>query len=158
MDGGPEGGPEYPPHLHEELLLASGYAVTPTDRLSPKLYHAMTAPIVIRERFPDLANDTLLDAVRYHTTGRPQMGIHEMLLYLADYIEEYRTFPQCVALRDHFWDAKPELMDAEERMRHLISTLILSFDMTVKDLLEESAPISPDSILARNALIAKLHR
>ena len=86
------------------------------------------------------------------------MSIEEMLLYLADYINESRTFPQCITLRDYFWGANPQEMTEKERYLHLLRTLLLSLDMTVKDLLNENAYISADSILARNALLMELNR
>ena len=86
------------------------------------------------------------------------MSIEEMLLYLADYIDESRTFPQCVALREYFWGALPQKKDASEQLRHLKCTLLRSLDMTINDLLEENAYISADSILARNALLMELNR
>lgn len=149
---------EYPAVQHEEILDRSGVTVDREMQLAPKLYHAMTAPIVISERFPHLATTDLLEAVRYHTTGRKGMSIEEMLLYLADYIDESRTFPQCITLRDYFWGANPQEMTEKERYLHLLRTLLLSLDMTVKDLLNENAYISADSILARNALLMELNR
>ena len=149
---------EYPAAQHEEILDRSGVTVDREMQLAPKLYHAMTAPIVISERFPHLATPDLLVAVRYHTTGRKGMSIEEMLLYLADYIDESRTFPQCVALREYFWGALPQRKNASEQLRHLKCTLLRSLDMTINDLLEENAYISADSILARNALLMELNR
>ena len=81
------------------------------------------------------------------------MTLTEKLLYLADYIDASRTFESCVILRRYFWDAKPEQMDATARLRHLSNTLLLSFDMTMHDLLEEHRPIAPDTVDARNELL-----
>ena len=41
----------------------------------------------------------------------------------------------------------------KDRLDLLKKTLILSFDMTVRDLLTEGAPIAADTILARNRLL-----
>jgi HD superfamily phosphohydrolase YqeK len=76
-------------------------------------------------------------------------------LYLADYIDDSRMFPDCVRLRNYFWRADPAAMDECARMAHLYDTLIMSFDMTMRHLLDENATISLDTILARNALIEK---
>ena len=83
------------------------------------------------------------------------MSLEEKLVYLADYIDLSRTFPDCVALRNAFFDAEPERMTPEKRLCHLDDVLILSFDMTVRALLEEGTPISRDTVEARNDLIAK---
>ena len=81
------------------------------------------------------------------------MTLTEQLLYLADYIDESRIFPDCVRLRDYFWSANPENMSEEDRLTHLRRTLIMSFDMTMRALINECAVISPDTALARNELV-----
>ena len=64
-----------------------------------------------------------------------------------------RKFEDCVRLREFFFSAEPEKMDMSERLAHLNDTLILSFDMTVKGLMEEGGVISSDTLAARNCLI-----
>ena len=85
------------------------------------------------------------------------MGVLEKLVYLADYIDESRTFPDCVALRELFWGAHPENMDAAERELHLNRVLLRSFDMTLSGLIEDGAPVSNDTFAARNWLIVNLN-
>ena len=47
-------------------------------------------------------------------------------------------------------------MSEEERLVHLDKTLLMSFDMTINAILSEGRVISPDTISARNELIANL--
>jgi HD superfamily phosphohydrolase YqeK len=86
------------------------------------------------------------------------MKIADKLVYLADYIDLSRTFPNCVLLRRYFWGAEPEGMNSAEREALLRDTLILSFDMTVKDLLDEGTPIAEDTFEARNFLLIEKAR
>ena len=139
----------------EQISLCREYGleVTAQDGLSPKTFHARTAEARIRAEMPQLATPLILNAVRWHTTGRRGMTLTEKLLYLADYIDESRTFPNCVLLRHFFWDANPEEMSEGERLELLHKTLILSFDMTIRDLLTENALIAQDTVLARNDLL-----
>ena len=131
-----------------------GIMVRSEDVLAPKTFHAKTAAAKIGRDYPSFATETVISAVRWHTTGHAGMTLTEQLLYLADYIDESRKFPDCVRLREYFWGAKPQDMDREARLSHLRSTLILSYDMTIRNLLEERVPISPDTVLSRNELIA----
>jgi len=144
---------ELDPDAQESLCRQYGIAVGDEERASPKLYHARTAAEKIRADFSELADPTVVSAVRWHTTGRADMTLPEKLLYLADYIDESRTFRNCVILRRYFFGASPEKMSAEERDALLRETLILSFDMTVRDLLEEGRSVAVDTVQARNALI-----
>ena len=139
----------------EALCKEYGIPVDDLQRLSPKTYHAKTAAARIMRDFKDLADPIVVEAVRWHTTGHAGMTLTEKLLYLADYIDNSRTFPSCVLLRNYFFDAQPEQMTGKERVRHLRDTLLLSYELTLKDLLADGAPIDEDTIRARNELLVE---
>ncbi len=141
-----------------ELCRTYGLPVTEFDRLAPKTFHARTAAARIVVDFVPFATETVVNAVRWHTTGHMGMTLTEKLLYLADYIDDSRTFSNCVILRRYFFGAEPEKMNGEERLALLRDTLILSYDMTVRDLMDEGLPIAPDTVAARNELIAERAR
>jgi HD superfamily phosphohydrolase YqeK len=86
------------------------------------------------------------------------MSIPEKLLYLADYIDQSRTFENCVRLRRFFWDARPEDMTEDERLALLRETLILSYRFTIEDLIAEGRPVAIDTIEARNRLLLEKAR
>ena len=144
---------ELTPEAQEALCAAYDIPVDEGQRLSPKTYHAKTASARIVRDYPRFADPIIIDAVRWHTTGHAGMTLTEKLLYLADYIDDSRTFSSCVLLRRYFFGAEPELMTREERERHLRATLLLSYEFTLKDLLAEGAPIAEDTIRARNELL-----
>ena len=149
---------EYSPEMHIKMLGDYGETVSKLDRLSYKTLHERTAPYAIKERYPEFADDNVLCAVRYHTTGRADMSLCEKIIFLADYIDMSRKFDDCVYLRDYFWSADPETMSESERAEHLDKTLILAFDMTIKALIDEKCPISAETFEARNHLVAGLCR
>ena len=122
---------------------------------APKTLHARTAAVLIPERYPAYAHPEVISAVRWHTTGHAYMTLGEKLVYLADYIDESRRFPDCVRLRKLFWDAHPERMIPDERAEHLRDVLIVSYEMTVRGLLDDGALISTDTMLARNELVTE---
>ena len=128
--------------------------VTKNDLGAPKTLHARTAAAEIPFRYPKFADEEILRCVRYHTTGRKGMTLEEKLVYLADYIDLSRTFEDCVILRNAFFEADPASMEEKERLAHLDDVLILSFDMTIRALLADGAPISSDTFEARNDLLA----
>ncbi|MBQ9086846.1 MAG: bis(5'-nucleosyl)-tetraphosphatase (symmetrical) YqeK [Clostridia bacterium] len=144
---------EYSPDHHLMICAQKNIPLTKEDVYAPKTFHARTAAVLIPEKYPAFATEELIGCVRWHTTGRRGMTLCEKLLYLADYIDLSRTFEDCVRLRNYFFDASPETMTEKERLSHLRDTLILSFDMTVSALLFEGAPISPDTLDARNELV-----
>ena len=149
---------EYGIDAHAELIERGGESLSALDRLSYKTLHARSAVELIKEKYGDFAYSEVLDAVRYHTTGRADMSVCEMIIYLADYIDDSRRFDDCVKLRNYFWDVHPENMSAEQREEHLLRTLLLSFDMTLTSLVAEGSPISIETVSARNSIILSLKR
>lgn len=143
---------EYDIPTHVRMLQEAGEIVPVGAEFSHKTFHARTAALLIPQTYGAFATETVVSAVRWHTTGREGMTLTEKLLYLADYIDESRIFPDCVRLRSYFWNDRPEAMSMEERLVHLRRTLIMSYDMTMRALINEGAVISPDTTLARNEL------
>ena len=143
--------------LENQLQLCEKFdiMVTIEDKLAPKTFHAKTAAARIPLEFAEFADDIVVGAVRWHTTGRAGMTLCEQLVYLADYIDDTRKFVDCVRLRELFWGADVASMPMEARFTHLREVLIVSFDMTVQGLLSDGALISRDTIEARNDLLAQ---
>lgn len=143
--------------LENQLQLCEKFdiMVTIEDKLAPKTFHAKTAAARIPLEFAEVADDIVIGAVRWHTTGRAGMTLCEQLVYLADYIDDTRKFVDCVRLRELFWGADVAGMPMEARLTHLREVLIVSFDMTVQGLLSDGALISRDTIEARNDLLAQ---
>ena len=136
---------EMPKDEQGRILADHGVILRPDEQCAPKIWHGMTASLLIPERYPDLAEGELISAVRWHTTGHDGMTLAEALLYLADYIEETREIPVCVALRNTFFDAAPEHMDREAREHHLWSVMLSSLELTVRELEAKGAPICLDT-------------
>ncbi len=147
---------EYDEKVQVSMLSKPGIEFTKEERLAPKTFHARTAALLIPEIYPEFADDEVVSAVRWHTTGRSGMSLSDKLLYLADYIDYSRTFEDCVKLRDFFFSKKIEKLSEEEKLCHLDETLVMSFDMTIGAILSEGRVISPDTINARNELLARL--
>ena len=144
---------EYTSELHIFVMEKKGITLTREDMLAPKTFHARTAAALIPDEYPELAHPDVVTAVRYHTTGRADMTLMEKIIYLADYIDMSRTFDDCVRLREYFFGKNVEEMTDSERLCHLDDTLVLSFDLTIKGLVEEGRVVSADTFAARNYLI-----
>lgn len=143
---------------HAAILRAHGAEPTECDLRSPKTLHARTAALIIPERFPRFADPQLLSAIRWHTTGREGMTVYDKIIYFADYIDDTRIYPSCVHLREQFFGAAPEKMSPEEKMLHFDRLLVLSFDMTLRELISDGLLISPDTIAARNSILLDVIR
>ncbi|MBE6538432.1 MAG: HD domain-containing protein [Ruminococcaceae bacterium] len=144
--------------LEKQLQICEnlGIIISSAMLMAPKTLHAVTAAAILPSEYPTFAIPEVIDAVRWHTTGRADMSICEKLIYLADYIEDNRTFEDCVLLREYFFGTDVPGMSASEREEHLDKTLVLSFDLTIKQLISEGTPIDEQTCAARNSLLKKL--
>jgi len=61
-----------------------------TEEKNPFLLHAKAGAYLAEHKY-GIRDEDILNAVRYHTTGRPGMSILEKIIFIADYIEPNRT-------------------------------------------------------------------
>ena len=97
-------------NLDEQLILCGKYDII-NDNLelkSPKLLHAKTGAALARDLFG--VSDRVYEAIRWHTTGKPDMTLLEKIIYLADYIEPTRDFPGVEKLRELCYEDIDEAM------------------------------------------------
>mgnify|MGYP001333701512 CR=1 FL=1 len=105
----------------------------------PELWHAPVGAYAV-ERDLGIRDPEILDAIRYHTSGREGMTLLDKIVCLADYIEPGRQFPGVEEIRGL---AKESLELA----------LIAGFDSTIRYLVEQRKPVFPLTVMARNSLI-----
>ena len=90
-------------------------ALLPAESAAPKVLHAKTGAVVAERDYGEYVDSEIIAAIREHTVAAPNMSVFSALLYLADYIEPTRTYPECVALRRAFYDE----YSAKNKMCHL---------------------------------------
>lgn len=132
--------------------------VSNIDLHMPKIFHSMTAAAIIPYDFPMFAHPQIISAVRWHTVGNENMEICDRIIYLADYIEETRTFDSCLKLRQYYKDGVEHCLRSGSKSNlelHFIRTLVISFDMTLNELIGDRKMIHPNLITARNALLSE---
>ena len=56
---------------------------------SHSLLHAKAGAILARDEY-DIEDEDILNAIRFHTVGRPNMSLLEKIVFVADYIEPLR--------------------------------------------------------------------
>ena len=135
-----------------QMCAEFGIMVDEDAILAPKTFHAKTAAALAARDFAAYTDEEICRGIRYHTTGRADMTVFEAIVYLADYIEQTRTFADCVTLRQYFYSriAKEGTANRDIILR---DTMILSFDMTIRNLMEEGGLIDHDTIAARNRYV-----
>ncbi len=81
-----------------------------TYQAYPVLYHAFAAACYLQLDF-QVSDPEILDAIRYHVWGRPQMSVLEKIIFVSDSCEPNRGFDECPSI---FELAKIDLDQAVE--------------------------------------------
>ncbi|WP_166238444.1 bis(5'-nucleosyl)-tetraphosphatase (symmetrical) YqeK [Paenibacillus turpanensis] len=104
-----------------------------------ELWHAPVGAEAAKRMY-GIQDEEVLDAIRYHTSGREHMTLLDKVVCLADYIEPGRSFPGVEQIR----------LIAE---RSLEKSLAAAFGTTIQFLIGKEKRIYPLTVLARNGLL-----
>ena len=73
-----------------ELCEKYGLPISETEQKNLGLLHAKLGAYLARQEY-GIDDEEILDAIRWHTTGRPKMTLLDKIIYIADYIEPGRN-------------------------------------------------------------------
>ena len=72
-----------------EICNKNHIPVSEIEYRNPFLLHAKVGRFLANEKF-GIDDEDILNAIEFHTTGRPEMSILEKIIYISDYIEPHR--------------------------------------------------------------------
>jgi predicted HD superfamily hydrolase involved in NAD metabolism len=121
------------------IIEKNGYNIEGIYKRTPNLMHGLAGAMVARHTM-GIEDEDVLNAICYHTTGRKNMSLLEKIIYIADYIEPMRNFPGVEELR---------------KLAHsnLDEALLLSFDSTIRYVINRGQLLHIDTIEARNYIL-----
>ncbi|MEG0642119.1 MAG: bis(5'-nucleosyl)-tetraphosphatase (symmetrical) YqeK, partial [Clostridium sp.] len=103
----------------------------------PYLLHGPVAALRIKENF-DITDEDILNAIRYHTTGRNGMTVLEKIIYIADLVEEGRDFKGVEEIR-------------KEAFKNLDRALVMGCNTTMSYVMLKGQIIHPSTVELRNS-------
>ncbi|GAA4705921.1 bis(5'-nucleosyl)-tetraphosphatase (symmetrical) YqeK [Brevibacillus fulvus] len=106
-----------------------------------ELWHSFVGAIVIQTEL-DIVEPDVIQAVRYHTTGRVGMSLLEKIVCVADYIEPNRVFPGVEQIR------KLAEQDLDQALAQALGG-------TITFLIEQKKQVYPLTLHAYNDLVSK---
>ena len=90
----------------------AGVELSEYERNSGSLLHSKAGAVLAQSKY-GIKDEDILNAIRYHTTGRPGMSLLEKIIFVADYIEPGRdsapNLPVVRALRHAAEKFGPEI-------------------------------------------------
>ncbi|KDR94077.1 putative HD superfamily hydrolase of NAD metabolism [Peptoclostridium litorale DSM 5388] len=112
------------------------------EKKETALSHGAIGAHMARAEF-GINDDEIISAIRYHTTGKPDMTKLEKIIYIADFIEPERSYPGVDELRKLAF----EDIDA---------ALLLAFDNTIRYVLSIRKILHTRTIEARNFILEQM--
>ena len=121
------------------FLEESGYRITWLEESAPGILHAPLGAVLAKKLF-GIEDESILDAIKYHTTGRENMTILEKIVYIADFIEPGREYSESKEVK--------KLADIDLDRAALMET-----DFVIKFTIDRGRTLHPDTIKTRNYLL-----
>lgn len=128
--------------MEEQLALCERYGI-PLDALereSVKLLHSKTGAAVAKYVYGE--SDAVYDAIFYHTTGRAGMTLLGKILYVADYMEPNRDFPEVGELRRLAYE-------------DLDGAVALGAELAISEMVEKNREVHPNTLACYREMTGK---
>ena len=131
-----------PAGLQLSYMLGNGAQLTECEINTAKLYHSICGSIYIQKEF-GIDDIEIINAVRYHTTGRKNMSLLEKIVFIADFISAERDYNGVEVMR-------------EKAARSLDEAIVEGLSFTIKDLIDAGRIVHTDTLDAYNDAIARV--
>lgn len=146
---------EFTEDEHYALLAEYGIFIPESERPAATILHSITAPLMISRDFAKYATNTVMSATRNHTTGFPDMSINDKIIFLADFIEDNRTYPDSVALRSFvFQNMRDGQFDSNSKV--LTEACLRAIESTINHLNASDKNIDPITLETKTALTKEI--
>ncbi len=127
-----------------QTMRNAGIGLEEWEKNSPKLWHAIAGAAFLKTALK-IEDEDIVNAVRYHTTGRAGMSVLEKVIYIADYISPDRMYRDVETMREL---AGKSLEDA----------MLYALRYTIGRLAESGKAIHPDSVNCYNEVLAAVDK
>lgn len=132
---------EFSKQEHFALFDEYGFVPDPVLRENRNLWHAVSGSFDLRKTLR-VTDPEILSAVRYHTTGHAGMSELDVILYIADLVDETRTYYDVAFYR-------------EEAREDPYKAAALAMEWCIGDLKANGIPVHPDMPAAAAELRAR---
>ena len=132
---------ETPKEEQLQIMTDGGIILDNVQKNSSKLWHGISGSVYIRDVL-NITDEDILNAVRYHTTGRAGMSLLEKIIFVADFTGDERNYDGVDIMR-------------EKALRSLEEAMIYGLQFTIQDLSSRALTIHPNALSCYNELILK---
>jgi len=127
---------EMPSDEQIKLIEENGHMLSDFEKSNHRIFHQMSGAAYV-EKVLGITDKDIISGIRYHTTGRADMSIFEMIIYLADFTSADRSYPDVDIMR-------------EKTDKSLLEGMLYSLKYTICDVVSHERTIHPDTIECYN--------
>ncbi|WP_405317913.1 bis(5'-nucleosyl)-tetraphosphatase (symmetrical) YqeK [Ruminococcus sp.] len=135
---------EFPKDEQLQIIADGGIILDSVQKNAPKLWHSISGSVYVRD-YLGIKNNDIINAVRYHTTGRAGMSLLEKIIYIADFTSAERSYKDVDIMREL---SRKTLEDA----------MLFSCKFTIGNLSSKELAIHPDQLDCYNELVLNIER
>lgn len=139
-----------------DMIRKSELLLNDSDLISEPIFHSLTAPYVIKRDFPEYSTRNILSSALNHTTGSPDMTLFDEIIFVADYVEDGRKYPNCISVREVLYSAFSSAREREECISHLHNATIMALEFTIIDLIKNKKVLNERTVATRNAFLSRV--
>ena len=128
----------------EQIALIEKYdrKLTYVEKGNHRVFHQMSGAVYVKYVL-GIDDEEIVNGIRYHTTGRENMTLFEMLIYLADFTSEDRNYPDVDIMR-------------KKTDENLYSAMLYSLTYTIKSVVSENRFLHPDTLNCYDYILEKM--
>lgn len=130
---------ELPKEEQLQIMSDGGIILDDIQKEAPKLWHGISGSIYVRNKL-EIDDEDILNAIRYHTTGRAGMSLLEKVIFIADFTSRERDYSGVSTMR-------------KKAKKSLESAMLYGFQFTFKDLTKRELSIHPDELACYNEIV-----
>lgn len=130
---------ETPKEEQLQIMTDGGIILDNVQKMSSKLWHGISGSVYIRDVLK-ITDEDILNAVKYHTTGRAKMSLLEKIIFIADFTSAERSYSGVKTMR-------------KKADKSLEKAMLYGLQFTLKDLSKRAVLIHPDALSCYNEIV-----
>ncbi len=122
----------------QRRLIEQFETMTDLEIHNKKVYHQMSGAAFVQSEL-GITDSDIVGGIRYHTTGRENMTLFEMIIYLADFTSADRDYPDVDIMR-------------QKTNESLLDGMLYSLSYTTTSIVKQQRQVHPDTLNCYNGV------
>lgn len=125
-------------------MMDNGYNPTSIEIGNPNLHHQISGAMYVKNELK-IDDEEIINAIRCHTTGKTDMSIFEMVIYIADVISDDRNYPDLQQMR-------------YETEKGLFHGMLFALSYVIENCVTHKTALHPDTLFCYNWVVENLEK